>query len=153
MTAPPARSTTEYLEALYEMDEEGIPTVQARLAEWMGVSRASVSEAVKRLLRDGLVVSQDRKLAFTPDGEQLARTQVRRHRIAEHFLIRVIGLPWHRAHQEAGRWERVISDEVEQRMADILDDPATCPHGNPIPGSSHRVDLSDLVPVHAAPRG
>src|SRR5439155_16930660 len=87
MTAPPARSTQEYLEALYEMDEEGIPTVQARLAEWLGVSRASVSEAVKRLLRDGLVVSQDRKLAFTPDGEELARTQVRRHRIAEHFLI------------------------------------------------------------------
>jgi DtxR family Mn-dependent transcriptional regulator len=153
MTAPPARSTQEYLEALYEMDEEGIPTVQARLAEWMGVSRASVSEAVKRLLRDGLVVSQDRKLAFTPDGEQLARTQVRRHRIAEHFLIRIIGLPWHRAHEEAGRWERAISDQVEARMVEILGDPGACPHGNPIPGSANAVDLAGLVPLNRVEPG
>src|SRR6266704_87076 len=144
MTAPPARSTTEYLEALYEMDEEGIPTVQARLAEWMGVSRASVSEAVKRLLRDGLVRSEDRRLAFTENGERLAVAQVRRHRIAEHFLIRIIGLPWHRAHEEAGRWERAISDEVEARMVEILGDPGACPHGNPIPGSANAVDLAGL---------
>jgi DtxR family Mn-dependent transcriptional regulator len=153
MTSETASSAHEYLLSLYEMAEEGIPTQQARLAEWMGVTRPSVSAAVKRLARDGLVQADGRLLRFTRPGERLAKTLARRHRLAEHFLIRVIGLPWHRAHEEAGRWERVISDEVEERMTVILDDPATCPHGNPIPGSKHRVDLSDLVPLHSAPRG
>lgn len=147
MTAPSAHPASEYLEAIYEMAEEGIPTIQARVAEWMGVSAASVSEAVKRLVRDGLLVSRDRTLQFTAEGERIARALVRRHRLAEHFLIRVIGLPWHKAHEEAGRWERVISDDVEARMVEILDDPATCPHGNPIPGSSHDVDYDRLVPL------
>lgn len=75
------------------MAEEGIPTIQARVAEWMGVSAASVSEAVKRLVRDGLLVSRERTLEFTAEGERIARALVRRHRLAEHFLIRVIGLP------------------------------------------------------------
>lgn len=143
----------QYLEALYEIIEEDIPPVQARLADWMGVSRASVSESVKRLVGDRLLVADGRKLAFTTDGEAIARALVRRHRLAEHFLIRVIGLPWHKAHEEAGRWERVISDEVEERLVKILDDPATCPHGNPIPGSSHTVDHSRLVPLTSAAAG
>jgi DtxR family Mn-dependent transcriptional regulator len=144
-------SAQEYLLSLYEMAEERIPTVQVRLSEWMGVSRPSVSAAVKRLRREGLLEKSGRELRFTPKGESLARTLARRHRLAEHFLIRVIGLPWHRAHEEAGSWQRVISDEVEEKMTAILDDPATCPHGNPIPGSSHRVDLSDLVALNRAP--
>ena len=143
----------EYLEALYEMAEEGIPTVQARVADWMGMSRASVSEHVKRLIRDGLLVAEGRTLRFTAEGESIARSLVRRHRLAEHFLIRVIGLPWHQAHEEAGRWERVISAQVEERLVDILQDPATCPHGNPIPGSSHTVDYSRLVPLQEIPAG
>jgi DtxR family Mn-dependent transcriptional regulator len=137
----------QYLEAIYEMAEEGIPTVQARIGDWMGMSRASVSEHVKRLLRDGLLEADGRTLGFTPKGETIARSLVRRHRLAEHFLIRVIGLPWHMAHEEAGRWERVISDEVEARLVEILHDPATCPHGNPIPGSAHTVDYRRLVPL------
>ena len=140
-------ASPEYLEALYEMDEEGIPTVQARLAEWMGVSRGAVSQAVKRLLVQRLLQADGRRLRFTPEGARVARALVRRHRLAEHFLIRIIGLPWHKAHEEAERWERVISPEVEERMAAILDDPGTCPHGNPIPGSAHRVDYSKLVPL------
>ena len=151
MTSPTAHALghpgAEYLEAIFEMAEERIPPVQARLAEWMGVSPASVSEAVKRLTRDGLLRVADRKLEFTKEGESLAVVLVRRHRLAEHFLIRIIGLPWYKAHEEAERWERVISDDVEARMLDILGDPATCPHGNPIPGSSHRVDYSALVPL------
>jgi DtxR family transcriptional regulator, Mn-dependent transcriptional regulator len=145
--APAATAAPEYLEAIYEMAEEGIPTVQVRLAEWMGVSKGAVSQAVKRLLAQGLVRSEGRQLRFTPEGEQIAEHLVRRHRLAEHFLIRIIGLPWHTAHEEAERWERVISDQVEERMIAILDDPATCPHGNPIPGSSHTVDYSSLVPL------
>ena len=137
--------SSDYLEAIYEMREEAIPTVQARLADWMGMSRASVSEHVKRLIGDGLLVTEGRTLGFTSEGEALARTLVRRHRLAEHLLIRVIGLPWHQAHQEAERWERVISAQVEARLVDILQDPATCPHGNPIPGSSHTVDYRRLV--------
>ena len=129
------------------MDEEGIPTVQARLAEWMGVSRGAVSQAVKRLLDQGLLHADGRQLRFATEGARLARALVRRHRLAEHFLIRIIGLPWHKAHEEAERWERVISADVEERMVAILDDPGTCPHGNPIPGSANRVDYSKLVPL------
>jgi DtxR family Mn-dependent transcriptional regulator len=153
MTTTEGHPAAEYLEALYEMAEEGIPTVQARVADWMGMSRASVSEHVKRLIRDGLLVADGRTLRFTDEGEAIARSLVRRHRLAEHFLIRMIGLPWHKAHEEAGRWERVISAEVEERLVDILKDPATCPHGNPIPGSSHTVDQSRLVPLQEIPAG
>ncbi|MEX0753983.1 MAG: metal-dependent transcriptional regulator [Actinomycetota bacterium] len=146
-------AAAEYLEALYEMAEESIPTVQARLADWMGVSRASVSEAVKRLTRDGLVATNGRELTFTPEGEALARVLVRRHRLAEHFLIRIIGLPWHKAHEEAERWERVISDDVEARMVELLNDPGACPHGNPIPGSANEVDYENLVALKDVPSG
>jgi DtxR family Mn-dependent transcriptional regulator len=140
-------SSRDYLEALYEMAEESIPLVQAGLARWMGVSPASASEAVKRMRRDGLVRSEGRVLALTDLGQVEARRLVRRHRLAERFLIHVVGLPWHKAHEEATVWERAISDEVEERIVRMLDDPATCPHGNPIPGSVHPVDLSDLAPL------
>jgi DtxR family transcriptional regulator, Mn-dependent transcriptional regulator len=139
--------SADYLEALYEIREESLPPVQAELARWMGVSRTSVSEHVKRLGADGLLVTSGRELGFTPAGEALAVTLVRRHRLAEHLLIDIIGLPWHLAHSEAERWERVISDRIEERLVTILDDPGTCPHGNPIPGSSHVVDQVDLVPL------
>jgi DtxR family Mn-dependent transcriptional regulator len=144
----------EYLEALYEMDEEGIPTQQARLAEWLGITPASVSEAVKRLTGRGLVqVGDGRRIRFTGDGEALARALVRRHRLAERFLVEVVGLPWHMAHEEATEWGRVISDQVEERIVDLLDDPGTCVHGNPIPGSAHRVDQGDLRPLHEMSSG
>jgi DtxR family Mn-dependent transcriptional regulator len=136
------------------MDEEGIPTQQARVAEWLDVSPASVSEAVKRLSKRGLVATgEDRRLRFTDEGERAARVLVRRHRLAERFLVEVVGLPWHLAHEEATEWGRVVSDRVEDRMVEMLDDPATCVHGNPIPGSSHRVDQSDLRPLHRVAQG
>jgi DtxR family transcriptional regulator, Mn-dependent transcriptional regulator len=154
VTTTEGHPAAEYLEALYEMGEESIPMVQARVADWMGMSRASVSEHMKRLIRDGLLRADGRTLSFTPEGESIARALVRRHRLAEHFLIQMIGLPWHKAHEEAGRWERVISADVEERLVDILEDPATCPHGNPIPGSAHTVDHSRLVPLKdVAPGG
>ena len=153
MTRPGGAYAQDYLEAIYEMAEENIPTVQAEVARWMGVSAASVSEAVKRLQQKGLIDKDGRDLRFTERGEEAARRSVRRHRLAERFLINVIGLPWHRAHEEATAWERVISDEVEERLTDILDDPATCPHGNPIPGSRHTVDQSGLRPLQGLPPG
>jgi DtxR family transcriptional regulator, iron-dependent repressor len=145
MTADDRHASADYLEALYEIIEESMPPVQAELARWMGVSRASVSEHVKRLVADGLLTTEGRTLAFTPAGTDLAVTLVRRHRLAEHLLIDVIGLPWYLAHSEAERWERVISEQVEERLVAILDDPGACPHGNPIPGSSHEVDVSSFV--------
>lgn len=142
-------SYPEYLEALYEMAEEGIPTQQARLAEWLGVTAASVSEAVKRLTTRGLIsAGQGRRIELTRDGEALARTLVRRHRLAERFLVEIVGLPWHRAHEEASQWGRMVSDEVEGRFVELLGDPATCVHGNPIPGSRHAVDQAGLRPLH-----
>ena len=149
MTAPTnaeaRHPSADYLEALYELDEEGFPPVQAELARWMGVSRASVSEHVKRLIADGLLTREGRNLGFTKAGRQSAVSLVRRHRLAEHLLIDVIGLPWHQAHQEAERWERVISADIEERLVDILGDPGACPHGNPIPGSANEANVSTLV--------
>lgn len=139
----------DYVEAIFEMAEERIPTVQAGIARWMGVTPASVSEAMKRLRTAGLVESRGREVVLSRSGEATGRRLVRRHRLAERFLIHVIGLPWHRAHEEAQAWERVISNEVEERIALILDDPATCPHGNPIPGSKRTVDHSNLTPLQA----
>ena len=152
MTSP--LSAHEYLEALYEMAEEGIPTQQARLAEWLAVTPASVSEAIKRLTRRGLVeTGEGRLLRFTPDGKRAAEELVRRHRLAERFLVEVIGLPWHLAHEEATEWGRVVSDRVEERMVALLDDPGTCVHGNPIPGSDNAVDQRDLTPLHEVSPG
>ncbi len=137
--------SADYLEALYELEEEGFPMVQAEIARWMGVSRPSVSEHVKRLVGDGLLTADGRTLGFSDRGRVMAIALVRRHRLAEHLLIDVIGLPWHQAHQEAEVWERVISAQVEARLVEILDDPGACPHGNPIPGSSHEVDVTRLT--------
>lgn len=144
----------EYLEALFEMEEEGIPTQQARLAEWLGVSAASVSEAVKRLTQRGLVRTGDeRKVGFTRQGKDAARSLVRRHRLAERFLVEVVKLPWHLAHEEATRWGRAISDAVEERMVELLDDPGTCVHGNPIPGSRNAPDQRGLRPLMSVKSG
>jgi DtxR family transcriptional regulator, Mn-dependent transcriptional regulator len=152
MTAPMddeiRHPSADYLEALYELDEEGFPPVQAELARWMGVSRASVSEHVKRLAADGFLERSGRNLRFTAAGRSAAVSLVRRHRLAEHLLIDVIGLPWHQAHQEAERWERVISADVELRLVDILGDPGACPHGNPIPGSVNEANVSALVSLN-----
>jgi DtxR family Mn-dependent transcriptional regulator len=147
MTLEARHPSADYLEALYELLEEGFDPVQAELGRWMGVSRPTVSEHVKRLESDGLLSRDGRELSFTDPGMDMAVTLVRRHRLAEHLLIDVIGLPWHKAHEEAERWERVISSEVEARLVEILGDPGACPHGNPIPGSANEADVSRLVPL------
>jgi DtxR family transcriptional regulator, iron-dependent repressor len=149
MTGSKAVPAHDYVEAIFEMAEERIPTVQAGIARWMGVTPASVSEAMKKLRQAGLVESRGREVVLSRSGQDAGKRLVRRHRLAERFLIQIIGLPWHKAHEEAQAWERAISDEVERRIADILQDPATCPHGNPIPGSKHPVDHSKLRPLQA----
>jgi DtxR family Mn-dependent transcriptional regulator len=136
----------EYLEAIYELEEEGTRVIQARLAEHLGHSPPSVSEMARRLRDEGWVVVRDRALHLTDKGRRRAVSVVRKHRLAERLLTDVIGIPWHKTHQEACRWEHVISDEVEERLVALLENPATCPHGNPIPGAGvPRDDLSALA--------
>ena len=125
----------EYLETMLGLAEEGVPVIQARIAERLGRSAPSVSEMLDRLIDDGYVTRDGRRLSLTDSGRALAEKVVRKHRLAERLLVDVIGLEWHKVHREAGRWEHVISDDVEARLVELLGDPATCPHGNPIPGS------------------
>jgi DtxR family Mn-dependent transcriptional regulator len=136
----------EYLETMLSLAEEGIPVIQARIAERLGRSAPSVSEMLERLTDDGYVARQGRRLDLTESGRALAEKVVRKHRLAERLLVDVIGLEWHKVHREAGRWEHVISDDVEARLVELLGDPATCPHGNPIPGAG-----SVAAPVSTRP--
>ena len=128
----------EYCETIFELAEDDLDVIQARIAERLEVSRPAVSEMVKRLEKEGLVTSDDHVLLLTEDGRELATSVVRRHRLAERFLTDVLGLSWTEAHNEAGKWEHVISPAVESALDRLLGQPTTCPHGNPIPGSSYR---------------
>ena len=128
----------EYLEAIHALNEEGAKVIQARLVERLGHSAQAVSEMVQRLASEGLPRAHRPGVALTTKGRARAESVVRKHRLAERFLVDVVGLPWHSAHVEAGRWEHVISDEVEARFVEILGNPSTCPHGNPIPGTGLR---------------
>ncbi|HEX9034836.1 MAG TPA: metal-dependent transcriptional regulator [Streptosporangiaceae bacterium] len=128
--------TTEmYLRTVFELTEEGIVPLRARIAERLSQSGPTVSETVARMERDGLLeVVDNRRLSLTPQGEALATRVMRKHRLAECLLVDVIGLPWEEVHIEACRWEHVISDSVERRLAELLNYPVRCPHGNVIPG-------------------
>ena len=138
----------EYCEAIYELHEDDVEAIQARIADRLNISRPAVSEMIKRMEADGLVTAAKGTIQLSPKGRQLAERVVRRHRLAERFLTDILGLSWAQAHKEAGKWEHVMSDDVEQAMDRVLGTPTTCPHGNPIPGSAyiapaaHR--LSDL---------
>lgn len=125
----------EYLKTIYELEEEGVPVIRARIAERLGHSPPTVTEMVARLVEEGYLRTDKRKLHMTDQGHRHAESVVRRHRLAERLLIDIIGIEWRRAHKEADRWEHVISDEVEPRLVALLGNPQTCPHGNPIPGS------------------
>ena len=132
-------ATEEYLEAILEIEEEGTRPIRARLVERLGLSAPAVSETVNRLVDQGYAeLLDDRSLRLTDKGRALATTVVRRHRLAERLLTDVIGLEWEKVHREADRWEHAISADVEEKLVALLGDPATCPHGNPIPGSKHR---------------
>ena len=135
----------EYCECIFELREDNVEVIQARVAERLNVSRPSVSEMIKRMESEGLITLQGSKIVLTPTGEVLAKRVVRRHRIAERFLTDILGLSWAQAHHEAGKWEHIMSDDVEQAIDRLLGNPTTCPHGNPIPGSSYASD--DAVPL------
>ena len=128
--------TTEmYLRTIYELVEEGIIPLRARIAERLHQSGPTVSQTVARMERDGLLtVEGDRHLEFTDEGMRLATRVMRKHRLAERLLTDVIGLDWELVHAEACRWEHVMSEQVERRLLALLDHPTLSPYGNPIPG-------------------
>jgi DtxR family Mn-dependent transcriptional regulator len=132
----------EYCECIYELREDDVEVIQARIAERLLVSRPAVSEMIRRLEAEQLIAVVDGRISLTEDGIVLAEQVVRRHRLAERFLTDMLGLPWAEAHHEAGKWEHVISDAVEAAIDRVLGSPTTCPHGNPIPGSRYLAPAS-----------
>ena len=131
----------EYLESIYLMSAAGKPAVGARLAEALKVSAPTVTETVRRMQRDGYVGLDSAKgITLTERGQELAEQLVRRHALSERLLTDLLGVDWHTAHAEACRLEHAISPEVEERLAAVLGNPVTCPHGNPIPGATGAED-------------
>src|SRR3954469_12616188 len=130
--------TTEmYLRTIFELEEEGVVPLRARIAERLGQSGPTVSQTVARMERDGLLnVADDRHLELTDKGRHEAVGVMRKHRLAERLLVDVIGLDWEDVHIEACRWEHVMSESVERRLLELLDHPTESPYGNPIPGLS-----------------
>ncbi|HEY8826213.1 MAG TPA: metal-dependent transcriptional regulator [Jatrophihabitantaceae bacterium] len=152
--------TTEmYLRTVYELEEEGVVALRARIAERLGQSGPTVSQTVARMERDGLLhVAGDRHLQLSDAGRHQAVSVMRKHRLAERLLADIIGLDWEDVHIEACRWEHVMSDAVERRIVAMLDRPLVCPHGNPIPGledlglpfATAADDATELISLTAA---
>ena len=145
----PSEVVSRYLEAIYYMWSEKEPLRSTRLADWLGVTRPTVTVGLRRMTRDGLVRMNGRKeIELTAKGMRTAESIVRRHRIMERWLTDGLGLDWVTADAEAARLEHAVSDVVERRLYEVLGRPATCPHGNPIPGHSkpaaREVRLSSL---------
>jgi DtxR family transcriptional regulator, Mn-dependent transcriptional regulator len=147
-------TTEEYLETILAIEEEGVPPIRARLVERLGVSAPAVSETVNRLVALGYTqLRDDRTIRLTDKGRRLATTVVRRHRLAERLLTDVIGLEWEKVHREAARWEHAISADVEKKLVELLGDPVTCPHGNPIPGARGRANATPTVQLAVSEPG
>lgn len=146
MQAQVPQGAQEYLEAIFEMEEEGGTIQQARIARRLGVSRATVSEQIRRLEKEGLLKIDARDISLSETGIEVATPLVRRHRLAERLLTDILDIPWHRAHEEAHHWEHVISPEVEEKIL-TKTGATTCPHGNPIPGYDPPYDRKKLVPL------
>ncbi|GAC1324100.1 MAG: metal-dependent transcriptional regulator [Chloroflexota bacterium] len=129
--------TEEYLETIYNMTMEGEPVIGARLADKFQVSRATVTETIKRLVADGYAhQNEDKSVTLTASGRTLTEQVLRRHRLAERLLFDLLGFDWIGAHEQAHTLEHGMSEELAQRISDQLGHPLTCPHGNPIPGNA-----------------
>ncbi len=145
--------TTEmYLRTIYELEEEGVVPLRARIAERLGQSGPTVSQTVARMERDGfVVVAGDRHLELTDEGRSRAVSVMRKHRLAERLLVDVIGLEWELVHAEACRWEHVMSEAVERKLVALLDNPTISPYGNPIPGLDELARMPATVTGGTAP--
>ena len=140
----------DYLKAIYVLTEESQPVIAARMAAETGVSASTIFATLRRLEKDGYVIVNKRKeIHLTAEGKKIAEKIVRRHFLTERFLTDLLGLDWVKAHQEAHRLEHAISQEVEERLVKLLNNPTTCPHGNPIPGASPSA-LAKTIPLNEA---
>lgn len=125
----------DYLQIIHYMTRDGVPVIAARLAERLGVTPPTVTATLQRMERDGLVVHGKRKeILLTEPGRRSAEATVRRHALAERILTDLLKMPWHEAHEESHGFEHAITPKVEARLMAVLNNPGTCPHGNPIPG-------------------
>lgn len=143
----PTATVEDYLQGIWILNSRGEPAIGARLAEWLAVKPPTVTKMLQRMVRDGLITMDRHKhVHLTKEGRMVAERLVRRHRVLERFLTDVLGLRWHEVHPEAHRLEHAISALVEERMMAMMGRPATCPHGNPIPGEP-QPDLPVAVPL------
>jgi DtxR family transcriptional regulator, Mn-dependent transcriptional regulator len=148
-----AQTIEDYLVAIYVLEREGLTVISARVAEHVGVSPVTMHEMVRRLIQSGYVTIDRKKLLrLTREGRQVAEDVYRRHTLAERLMTDVLGLDWAQAHREAHRFEHVITPLIEERLMELLNNPQTCPHGNPFPGV--RVPLvEESVPLSTIPEG
>jgi len=138
----------EYLETIYKLEQEVSPVTTSALAEQLGISPASVSEMAGKLAEQGLVTREPYKgVSLTPAGQAQALVVIRRHRLWERFLTDVLGLSWDQVHEEACRLEHATSPLVEERLAQLLGEPETCPHGHPMPTASGEMAVEAGYPL------
>src|SRR5207249_1305136 len=143
----------DYLAAIYDLAGSEKPVIGARLARHMKLSPPSITEALRRMQREGYIkLTPKHEIRLTPKGFSIAETMARRHRLIERWLTDVLGLDWAGAHDEAHRLEHAISPVVEESLATILGMPSTCPHSNPIPGIPQPTELDPIPPSHAPAR-
>jgi DtxR family Mn-dependent transcriptional regulator len=148
-----SKTVEDYLLSVYTMTSEGRSVIAARLAESLEVAPPTVTATLHRMARDGLIeMNRNKEVLLTETGQHRAETMVRRHRLAERLLTDILGLDWADAHEEAHRFEHVISQRVEERILAVLGDPTTCPHGSPIPGTGARVAV-DAIRLQTVPTG
>lgn len=151
--ARPSATIEDYLQAIYSLEGEGETIFSARLARRMRVTPPTAWATVRRMVRDGLVTLDGRKVIhLTPKGRELAEDIVKRHRLAERFLCDVLGLGWAECHEEAHYFEHAITPRLEGRIFALAGNPTTCPHGSPIPGTAGRLD-PHLVPLNSLSEG
>lgn len=139
-------------EALFELRRDGVLTVET-FAERRGLQPDETDSVLTDLVAQGIVERREGDLELTARGLELSTAVVRRHALVERLLLDVIGLEWSKVHHEAERWDGVISSDVEHKLVDLLGDPGTCAHGNPVPGSANAPDYSAAVTVDRAPIG
>ncbi len=148
----PTSTVEDYLQAIYSLEGEGDTVISARLARRMHVTPPTAWATVRRMVRDGLVELDGRKVVrLTPKGHDLAEDITRRHRLAERFLVDVIGMGWAEAHEEAHQFEHAITPRLYDRIMELAGNPKTCPHGSPIPGTGYRLspELQPLASLKA----
>lgn len=148
----PTPTIEDYLGVIYTLERDQELVIGARLAEWMEVSAPTVTATIKRMIRDGWVTVDERKeIHLTLAGSEAAKSLLRRHMLSELLLARLLDVPWSRVHKEADRMEHTLSRETMERIQERLDDPVTCPHGNPLPG--HEALMKEWTPLDQTKAG